>query len=77
MRYAILALISIGNQPNNLETLCDFSVKIERFQIKSNVLNLKSTRDQKYRLSTYYKYDKWVTMDIRHNARIRALLHIN
>ena len=47
MRYPILALISIGNRPNNLE-LCHprtggHSVKIERFQIKSNVLNLKST----------------------------------
>ena len=46
MIYPILALISIGN----LEILnCvsplrgGFSVKIERFQIKSNVPNLKST----------------------------------
>ena len=44
MKYPILALISIGNHPNNrVSPLCDFSVKIERFQIISNVLNLKFT----------------------------------
>ena len=46
MRYPILALISIGNRPNNLECVspgAGHSVKIGSFQIKSNVLNLKST----------------------------------
>ena len=46
MIYPILALISIGNRTilNCVSPLCGrFSVKIERFQIKSNVLNLKST----------------------------------
>ena len=40
MRYPILALISIGNRPRKLELL---EVKIDRFQIKQNVLNLKCT----------------------------------
>ena len=41
-------LISIGHRPKNLE-LCqsrplrDFEVKMDRFQIKQNALNLKST----------------------------------
>ena len=46
MRYPILALISIGNRPRNLNCvspLRDFEVKIDRFQIKQNVLNLKLT----------------------------------
>ena len=46
MRYPIFALISIGNRPNILNCVspgAGYSVKIERFQIKSNVLNLKST----------------------------------
>ena len=46
MRYPILALISIGNRTilNCVSPLRGrFSVKIERFQIKSNELNLKST----------------------------------
>ena len=48
MRYPILALISIGNRKilNCVSPLrgC-FSVKIERFQIKQNVPNLKWTLD--------------------------------
>ena len=46
MRYPILALISIGNRRRNLNCwspLRDFEVKIDRFQIKQNALNLKST----------------------------------
>ena len=48
MRYPILALISIGNRKWTKKTcivspLRDFAVKIERFQIKQNVLNLKWT----------------------------------
>ena len=46
MRYPISALISIGNRPKFLNCVspgAGHSVKIERFQIKSNVLNLKST----------------------------------
>ena len=46
MRYPILAFISIGNWPNILNCVspgAGHSVKIEKFQIKSNVLNLKST----------------------------------
>ena len=46
MRYPILALISIGN-PKSLNCVSPhrgcFSVKIERFQIKQNVPNLKRT----------------------------------
>ena len=46
MRYPILALISIGNRTilNCVSPLRGrFSVKIERFQIKSNVFNLISS----------------------------------
>ena len=47
MRYPILALISIGNRPKgNLNCgspLCDFEVKMDRFQIKQKLLNLKPT----------------------------------
>ena len=43
MRYPILALISFGNRPRNcVSPLRDFEVKIDRFQIKQNVLDLKS-----------------------------------
>ena len=48
MRYPILALILIGNRLRKLELwhgslLHDFEVKMDRFQIKQNILNLKST----------------------------------
>ena len=46
MRYPSLALISIGKRPRKHEfwrPLCDLEVKIDEFQIKQNVLNLKST----------------------------------
>ena len=47
MRYPILALISF----------CDFEVKIDRFQIKQNILNLKWTLVPKYMCSTF-EYNK-------------------
>ena len=45
MRYPVLALISIGNRPRKLEfellePARDFEVKIDRFQIKQNVLKI-------------------------------------
>ena len=45
MRYPILALIDQGDL-NCVSPLRDFEVKIDRFQIKQNVLNLKWTLKQ-------------------------------
>ena len=56
MIYLILALITIGNRPRKLLNCGspnrDFEVKTDRFQIKQNVLNLKST------LHIWFGYNK-------------------
>ena len=52
MRYPILGLILIGNRPRILNcwsSLRDFEVKIDIFQIKQNVLNLKWTLAKYFR----------------------------
>ena len=43
MRYLILAIKIDQRNLNCVSPLRDFEVKIERFQIKQDVLNLKST----------------------------------